>query len=139
MELRAAARSKTARPPQKLLSICLYIVFKIVKNEVKKEIVASRPIMYETYREREREREIERGGGEGEGISGFDTKVTTKVIFSVLFLIHVKFWHVFSIFCVHLSEKITKPSSIGHVQCTESLKLLKGPRTVCYLLQTNPP
>ena len=64
MELRAAARSKTARPPQKLLSICLYIVFKIVKNEVKKEIVASRPIMYETYRERERERE---GGGGGGG------------------------------------------------------------------------
>ena len=137
MELGAAARSKTARPPQKLLSICLYIVFKIVKNEVKKEIVASRPIMYETYREREREREG--GGGEGEGISGFNTQSNNQShIFSII-LIHVKFWHVFSIFCVHLSEKITKPSSIGHVQCTESLKLLKGPRTVCYLLQTNPP
>lgn len=134
MELRAAARSKTARPPQKLLSICLYIVFKIVKNEVKKEIVASRPIMYETYREREKGE-----GGKERGYLVSTPKVTTKVIFSVLFLIHVKFWHVFSIFCVHLSEKITKPSSIGHVQCTESLKLLKGPRTVCYLLQTNPP
>ena len=84
MELGAAARSKTARPPQKLLSICLYIVFKIVKNEVKKEIVASRPIMYETYREREREREG--GGGEGEGISGFNTQSNNQShIFSIIF------------------------------------------------------
>jgi hypothetical protein len=85
-------------------------VFEFVRMKWRGRLwLQSRPITYVTY---QRSRDI-----------WFQHPKSQPKSFSAFFIIYVKVWHVFSIFCVHLGEKITKLSSIRHVQYSQDIIL----------------
>jgi hypothetical protein len=96
-----------------LQNICLYVctfVFEFVRIKWRGRLwLQSRPMTYVTY---QRSRDI-----------WFQHPKSQPKSFSAFFIIYVKVWHVFSIFCVHLGEKITKLSSIRHVQYSQDIIL----------------